>query len=206
MLNSHTAKCELFCANLLKLFNYASYFKNNYICNMNIVKVLSTRISETKRLIKFLRYGKSDVQENYEVAPFGVDANPTKDMIAIYSKTDEIGNSVILGYINKNQLAEIGENRIYSTDADGVLSFYLHLKNDGTANFGGDTDFMVRYSELESAFNELKDDFNTLVNTFNTHVHPGVTSGGASTSPTPTSGTTSSADISGAKIEEIKTL
>ena len=173
---------------------------------MNIVKVLSTRISETKRLIKFLRYGKSDVQENYEVAPFGYDANPIKDMVAVYAKTDVIGESIIIGYINKNQISDIGESRIYSTDEDGVLSFYLHLKNDGTASFGGDTDNLVRYSKLEDAFNELKDDFNSLVNTFNTHVHPGVTSGPSSTSTTPTTGTTSAADISDAKIEEIKTL
>ena len=173
---------------------------------MNIVKVISTRISESKRLIKFLRLGKSDVQENYEVSPFGFDSNPIKDMVAVYSQTSEIGNSVIIGYINKNQISEIGESRIYSTDADGLLKFYVYLKNDGTAEIGGNTDFMVRYSELESAFNELKSDFNTLVSTFNTHVHPGVTSGGASTSATLTTGITSSADISGAKIEEIKTI
>ncbi len=173
---------------------------------MTIVKVISTRILSNKRLVKFLRMGKSDVQENYQVAPFGFDSNPVKDMIAVYSKTDELGKSVIIGYIDKNQLADVGESRMYSTDADGLLKFFLHLKNNGTAEFGGDADFMVRFSGLETAFNELKSDLNNLVTTFNTHVHPGVTSGPSSTSPTPTPGTQSTADISPAKIEEIKTL
>ena len=65
---------------------------------------------------------------------------------------------------------------------------------------------MVRFSELETGFNELKDDFNNFISTvYNTHIHPGVLSGGASTSPTPSTGSSSSADISAAKIDEIKT-
>ena len=78
------------------------------------------------------------------------------------------------------------------------------MKNDETIEIGGDTDFMVRYSELESAFNELRDDFNNLVTKFNTHVHP--SPAGGSTGPTPTGGTPSTADITGAKINEIKTI
>lgn len=174
---------------------------------MNIVKVISTKIVSNKRLIKFLRFGKSDVQENNEVGPFGFDSNPIKDMAAVYAKTSQNGESVIIGYINKNQISDIGESRIFSTDAEGLLKFYLHLKNDGTAEFGGDTDFMVRFSKLEEAFDEIKMDLNNVINVFNAHTHPTAPTGpisiptGAGIPLQP-----SVADISPAKIEEIKTL
>lgn len=165
-------------------------------------------ISDKIAKIKFLGSGKSDVQEKNQIAPFGIDSNPIKDMIAIYMPTSEIGREVVVGYINKNQIADIGEIRIHSTDADGNDSISLHLKNDGTAEFGGDSDFMVRYSALETAFNELKADFNSLVTKYNSHIHPfvGLAAGVPGfTTPTTTTETPSTADITGAKIDEIKT-
>ena len=176
---------------------------------MNLVKVISTSIEQSVRFIKFLRYGKDDIQEVREVAPFGFDGNAPKDMIALYSATAEKGKPVIIGYINKNQIADVGELRIFSTNESLAEQFYLHLKNDGTAEFGGSDDFMVRYNELESAFNDLKADFNSLVTTYNSHVHPYVglvATVPGNTSPTPSTGTPSTADITGAKITEIKTL
>jgi hypothetical protein len=62
----------------------------------------------------------------------------------------------------------------------------------------GDTDFAVRYSELESAFNQLKQDLNAFILVYNTHSHSAF--GG----PPSATGLDSAADISGAKIEEIK--
>lgn len=176
---------------------------------MNLVTVISTSITTGRRLIKLLRFGKNDVQEVREITPFGYDGNPPEGMTALYGATSEKGKAVIVGYINTNQSVEIGETKIYSTDADLAEQMYLHLKNDGTAEFGGDSDFMVRYSELETAFNQLKSDFNTLVSTYNSHTHPfvGLAVGvPGSTAPTASSGSSSTADITGAKIEEIKTL
>jgi hypothetical protein len=177
-----------------------------------IIKVISSQIDETgRRLIKSLGWGADDVQETLNVAPFGDDSCPVKDMVAIYATTSDIGNPVVIGYVNKNQIADVGEKRIFSTNADGVEQIALHLKNDGTAEFGGNTDFMVRYSELEVGFNALKSDFNSLVTSYNSHIHittatvsatavPGVIA------PTPSTGTPSTADISGSKIDEIKTI
>jgi len=174
---------------------------------LNFVKTISSRIVSDKRFIKFLRYGKHDVQESVQTSPFGVDSNPLEDFIALYAPTGEKGETTIIGYLNKNQLADIGENRIFSLQENGDLSTFIWLKNDETMEIGGDTDFMVRYSELESAFNELKSDFNTFINSvYNVHVHSGVTPGMGSTAVTPSLGSPSSADISGAKIEEIKTI
>lgn len=175
---------------------------------LQATKVISTAIKEGKRLIKILRFGRDDVQDIRESMPFGFDGNPTKDLVALYGATTEKGKPVIIGYINKNQIADIGESRMYSTDGDGAEQFYLHLKNNGTAEFGGDADFMVRFNELKSGFDELKSDFNSHIvdwNTFATAYAPGspTTTG---TPPTATTSSSSSASIDSAKIEEIKTL
>lgn len=174
---------------------------------MNFVKVISSELDNVKRrLVKILRQGRSDVRTSLEASPHGIDSVPVKDLIAIYSETGHDGDTVIIGYLNKNRLADVGENRLFSTNANGTLSTFIWLKNDGTMQVGGNTDFMVRFSELETGFNQLKSDFNSLVTTFNTHVHPGVTIGGASTLVTVTLETPSTADISNAKIQEIKTI
>lgn len=172
-----------------------------------IVKVISSIITEGRIKVKFLGSGKKDIQEKDQVSPFGIDSSPIKDMIAVYSVTSEIGNEVIVGYIQKNQISDIGETRLFSTNSEGTEQISLHLKNDGTAEFGGDSDFMVRFSVLQSEYNELRDSHNSLVNKWNAFALAYVP-GSPSTiglPPTASTASTSSGDISGAKIEEIKT-
>jgi len=175
---------------------------------MFLTKVDSTTVKDELREVKVLRMGDKDVQTANEIAPFGIDSNPLKDMVAVYGETSNNGDTVIVGYINKNRLAAVGETRIYSTDESGAEKIYIHLKNDGTMEIGGATDWMVRYSALETAFNDLKGTVNDLVDTFNNHTHtyiPGTLSPIPSAA-TLTTATPSSADISPAKIDEIKTL
>lgn len=103
-----------------------------------------------------------------------------------------------------------GEKEIYSTDTAGTSkAATILLKNDGTIEILDNTDFAVRYSELETAFNELKSDLNDFVTLYNAHEHtvpPGTDAAGGTTSAhvpvTPAS--SSAADITGAKIDEIK--
>jgi len=174
---------------------------------MNFVKVDSFSIdSLARRVVKFLRLGKSDTQTSFEVGPFGVDGAPLKDWIAVYAPTGEKGKTAIIGYINKNQQAAAGELRLYSLDDDGEEQIYIWLKKTGVIELGGTDDNAVRYSKLAEAFNELKEDFNTLVTTYNGHKHTGVTAGPGSTGTTPSAGVSSNADITPAKINEIKTL
>lgn len=176
---------------------------------MFFVKVDSTSFDDIKRrFVKFLRLGKYDVQNSVEAAPYGTDSNPIKNMVAVYGKTSQDGKTVIVGYLNKNQLADVGEHRTYSTDDEGELKFYIWQKNDGTCEIGGDDDNMVRYSKLEDAFNELKQDFNNHVQKWNTFA-AAYTPGGPlalGTPPTAQTSQSSTADISPAKIDEIKTL
>ena len=177
---------------------------------MKVVKVISTAKKSGERLIKFLRLGKEDIQEVVEVSPYGVDSNPIEGMVAIYAPTGQQGQAVIIGYVNKNQIAEPGETRIFSTDDSGTVKFDLFLKKDGTAEFGGNTKNMVRYQELAIAFNQLKAEFNALVSVYTAHTHlyfPGPTIPSPPPTPPPTvPGVASTANIAPAKIDEIKTL
>ena len=174
----------------------------------SISKVISTQEdSEIRRLVKVLGLGSDDVQEVLQVAPYGDDSNPIKDMIAVYSQTNDSGESVIIGYVNKNQIADVGEKRIFSTDADGNVVMALHLKNDGTAEFGGNADNLVRYIQTAASINELKSDLNSLKNVFSAWVTV-PSDGGAALKLALAAyfATPIAQDISGAKIDEIKTL
>ncbi len=176
----------------------------------NLVKVISTRIgSKTRRLIKYLRYGKNDIQESFEVSPYGFDSVPVKDMIALYSSTGEIGKNVIIGYINKNKVAKVGENRLFATDENGNEKTYLYLTNSGDLELNGNTDNAVRYSELEKSFNELKTDLNGMIqawNTFATSYVPGSpTTVGLPPTLASSTVSVSTVTVTNAKIDNIKT-
>lgn len=178
---------------------------------MNLVKIISTELENfgnnlKRRIVKLLRYGTSDFQTTFEAAPYGVDSNPIKDTVGVYADTGDKGSAVIVGYLNKKQLADVGEFRIYSTDKEGNVKFYAWLKNNGTMELGGNTKNLVRFQELEQAFNQLKSDFNKLVQAYNSHTHMGVTAGNAVSGTTMQVGSASQADMSAAKINEIKTL
>lgn len=164
---------------------------------MQIVKIISSEIDKlNRRVVKFLRFGKSDVQTALQVSPFGLDSGPTKDMVAVYSQTSGTGETVIIGYINKKELVEPGESRLYSTDSNGELKFYVHLKKDGTMWLNGGDDNLVRYIPLNQFVNDLKQFLTTELGLIAT----GITTGGGSYTPgSPTF------DISDAKINEIKT-
>jgi hypothetical protein len=175
-----------------------------------LVKILSTSIDNlNRRVVKYLKYGLGDVQTSIEAGPFGIDSNPLKDMVAIYGTTDDKGKTVIIGYINKFQLAKVkpGETRLYAIREDKTPGLELYLKDDGTAEFGGNADNLVRYSKLEEGFNQLKSDLNDFITKYNTFAAaytPGSPSS-VGTPPTIEQATESEASIEDAKITQIKT-
>jgi hypothetical protein len=165
---------------------------------INISKVISFSFDALKRqIIKVYRLGSIDVQEAIQGAPFGIDSSPVKDMQAIFMQTGEKGKTVIVGYLNRDHISEKGETRIYSTSESGEVQIFLHLKNDGTAEFGGDADNLVRYSPLNSELQAFK---NALAAELGL-IAAGIATGGGAYTPGALS-----IDISGAKIDEIKTL
>ena len=172
--------------------------------------MILTRVkSATKDFIKVLVYGKNDIRTADNVAPHGLDSKPVENDLAIYGKTNNSASSVILGYLKNFTETKAGETRLFATDKKGKEVFSMHFKNDGICYFGGDSDFMVRFSELEKAYNQLKDDHDALVNAFNRHVHATAATGAPSTPtvvPLIIPVIKSTGDISNAKINEIKTL
>lgn len=178
---------------------------------LNVVKVISTEADNMKRLlVKILRLGKSDVQTPINVSAYGLDSNPVKDTVAIYVKTETDSNFFIVGYINKNCLAKPGEYRTFATDKDGVQKFYTWMKDDGTMEIGGNTNFAVKYNELKQENDKLKSTVNDLIqkwNAFCSSYAPG-SSSSVGTPPTLSTSTVTpnASDWSLSKNDKIKTI
>jgi len=167
---------------------------------MNLVKIISTSIKNGRRIVKFFRMGLKDVQTSVEVSPYGIDSNPIKDIIGVYTQTTSKGDTYIIGYINKNQQAGVGELRTYATDTTGTEKFYTWIKSDGTYEIGGNSDNAVRYSPLNSGLQSYKasvDNHLTLIETAINALAPGTF---------PVLPVNLTLDISASKINEIKTL
>lgn len=150
----------------------------------------------TSTFIKVLRFGLNDVQTSLPILPHGIDSKPVSGQTGIHAKTTNRSDSIFLGVVYKSSVTSEGETRIFATDSDGTEVFDILLKNDGTCEFGGNSDYMVRFNELKTGFDQLRSDFNS----FLIHVH-----GVAGTPPVPPA-TPSIASIDGAKIDSIKTL
>lgn len=110
----------------------------------------SATIEGMKRILKIQEFGTKTADE---VAPFGVDSSPIENMTAIYSTTSNNSESIILGYINKNQLAEAGETRFFSLDSNGALKAFVWLKKDGKLQLNGDAFTAVRFAPLQAGLN-----------------------------------------------------
>lgn len=172
--------------------------------------MIITRVKEaTKEFIKVLRYGKDDIQTADQYLPWGVDSKPIKNALALYSNTGNRGESVIIGYLINSEMTVEGESALYSTDDDGAVMFYLLLKKDGTAEFGGNSDNLVRYSVLKNEYDKTKGVLDAILNILN---GPPITEPGNG-APSALQTALKSAltglqtgDIADSKIEEIKTL
>lgn len=156
-------------------------------------KIKEVVLSGFKRTLKVEQFG---VKTALESSPFGIDSSPIKDMTAIYSNTSNDAESVIIGYINNNQIAEQGETRLFSLDSSGNLKAFIHLKKDGVIELNGDSNFVVKYNELQNVLNTLA----TNINTENAKIAVAIGALGGSYVQTPIT-----IDISTAKNETIKT-
>ena len=121
---------------------------------MTFSTVKQVIIDGLERTLKIYEYGAKTASV---VGPFGEDSSPLENMTAIYSPTGENGDNIVIGYINKNQIANPGEKRIFSLNEDGTLSFSIHLKGDGFCEIGGNSDNMIRYIPLDLALQQQKD-------------------------------------------------
>jgi len=148
-------------------------------------------------LVKVFRYGRNDVNTPEVVLPYGIDSKPIKNKRGLVSKTSNNGTNAIIGYFLKSQNTEAGEIRVYCTDNNSEEKFYIHLKKDGSCEIGGSVDNLVRYNGLDLGIQQQAVDINTELGKISAAI---VALGGAyAVAPI-------APDISGSKIDEIKTL
>jgi len=159
---------------------------------ITFAKIKSATFELGKRILKFEEFGAKTASESM---PFGIDSNPIENMIAIHSTTSNNAESVIIGYINKNQIAEIGESRLYSLDANGALKAFIYCKNDGILLLNGDSYSGVRYEPLKSGL----DNQNNLINAELLKIQTAITTLGGSYALTQVS-----IDVTTSKSETIK--
>ena len=171
---------------------------------MFLANVLGSVIRGTRRIVQVSLFKKA--REIPQALPYGVDSAPVREMVAVYANTADMGNSVIVGYVYKDAVAEVGSIRLYSDNG------YVYLRANGNLELLGDSKHMVRYEELETGFNSLKQSVTDLTTAFNSNLHTVV---GAIPAAPPTVPTVTpplapaippTATITGAKINEIKTL
>lgn len=124
-------------------------------------KFKSFIIENGKRILKVNQYGAKTAKESY---PFGFDSAPLKDFTAIYMETSNADESVIVGYINKNQTAALGESRMYALGSSGEVVGFVWAKADGKLLLNGDAFSSVRYENLNT---ELQNQITAINNQFN---------------------------------------
>lgn len=118
---------------------------------ITLSKTRDTFVENAKLIIKVLQFGAKTAKQT---APFGIDSNPLDNYTAIYSETLNAGESVILGYINKNYITEKGEIRLYSLNDSGVVQAYAHLRKNGDLELNGSEFSAVRYENLKVAIDQ----------------------------------------------------
>lgn len=160
---------------------------------ISIAKIKSSIIEKGYRIFKVMQFGAKTADE---CSPFGDDSNPLKDMSAVFVETSSGGEPVIIGYFNENQIAEIGEKRIFSLKEDGSVSSYIWLKNDGKIFLNGNTHNAVRYLPLKQGI----DSKDALINAELVKIATAIGTLGGVYVPAPVN-----TNIVQARIDEIKT-
>jgi hypothetical protein len=152
---------------------------------MFLANVLGSVIRGTKRIVQVSLFKKA--REIPQALPYGVDSAPVREMVAVYANTADMGNSVIVGYVYKDAVAEVGSIRLYSENG------YVYLRANGNLELLGTADNAMRYA----AFNSV---IQAYLTNQNAAILAGFTAlGGAYTPPT-------APNFTAAKINEIKTL
>ena len=117
-------------------------------------------------------------------------------------ESSERGKTVIVGYINTKQISDVGEFKIYATDAQGVEQGFVHLKNTGevvasgtTIQLNGNIDNVVKFIPLDVGLQAQV----ALINAELVKIAAGIATGGGSYVPTPIT-----VNIVGSKVATVK--
>lgn len=159
-------------------------------------KYAESIFKEGKRILKFAGIGGS-ATTGKECAPFGFDAQAPAGMTAIYSNSTNDQERVVIGYINKNQLAGAGESRHYAIDKSGAVVSFVHCKSNGNTEINGNQYSAVRWQELNTHVQDLI----TQVNSQWPLIAAGIATGGGSYTPTNVSVSMASSESKTVKIK-----
>lgn len=115
---------------------------------ISLARFKSAIIEGGKRILKVEQFGAKTAKECY---PFGFDSMPPENWTAIYADTANKDESVIIGYINKNQLAEAGGSRMYALGSSGEVVGFVRCGADGITELNGSSFSAVRFQNLKAA-------------------------------------------------------
>lgn len=113
-----------------------------------LAKYKSSVLEQGKRILKSIGLGGSAMTTK-ECYPFGFDSQALENWTAVYAETSNRDEAVVVGYINKTQLAAAGESRMYSLDSSGQALAFVHCKADGILQLNGADFDSVRFGPLD---------------------------------------------------------
>jgi hypothetical protein len=143
---------------------------------ISLARFKSAIIEGGKRILKVEQFGAKTAKECY---PFGFDSMPPENWTAIYADTANKDESVIIGYINKNQLAEAGGSRMYALGSFGEVVGFVRCGANGITELNGSAFSSVRFESLKIAI----DNNDTLINTELAKIATAITALGGVYSP-----------------------
>ena len=161
------------------------------------------RDGENDRLLLQVQVTDADDVHTVEyMLSSGEDSNPPDGAKVLIIDAGRAYKIAIAADDNIQPSMAAGEKKIYSI-SDGGIAAFINFLQDGTIEINGGNDFAVRFNELETGFNQLKSDHdNFIANIYGLHDHPTAPTGPVSTPSV--LGSASTADISAAKVEEVK--
>ena len=176
----------------------------------NLIKISSTKIGQypgdtTGDSIIATLKGSAEKGETAQVhGQSGIIGNPPKGAKGLRVRIGSL--DIIISSLNYGVSlpANPGETKIYSTDSDGVEKSVINLKDDGTIEINGNTDNAVSYQDLKDALDNFKTSIDSsIAGSITGHTH--ISNGPAvTTAPGVGSAPSTTIDISGSKIDEVK--
>jgi hypothetical protein len=120
---------------------------------ISLSKFTSFIIENGKRILKVKQYGAKTAKESY---PFGFDSVPPEGWTAIFAETANKDEAVIIGYINRNQIASMGDSRMYALGANKEVTAFAWARSGGNLELNGSGFSAVRFAPLDSALQSEK--------------------------------------------------
>jgi phage baseplate assembly protein V len=132
------------------------------------------------------------------LSAYGFEARPSAGQVAVIYVNGNRDQGIVIAAHDRDSRPKIenDESQMYSK-----FGGYVKCNKDGNVEIQGTADFAVAYTDLKTAFDTLVADFNKHVLTYNGHTHPTAPVGPVSV--TASQGTTTTADMSGAKVAEV---